>query len=334
MVCNVCDKESADEFSFCPHCGKQKATRTVCPSCAKELVGEFSFCPHCGKALVSAPPAVEPSAVEPSVSPSAVNAISEQQTEEQQASEVSNADKSNKIGTWVFGSFSALALLVSIIKGIVPIYLIESAIWAGAAWYWHSKKTHSELAKAIVIVFASLIAIGEVIQIAKEFVSEPKQTRIAAPNPIDDLFQEQHGSPDQSQAVATSGASAASHVAGIEQQAVALFSQKQYKEARPLFEQACNGTDENGFKYAGFDGEMKACNYLGYLYAQGLGGPHETKKARDAYQKACDQGILPSCASLGTLYQDAGDGSNARKYFQKACDGGVAEACGLLRGVL
>ena len=42
---------------------------------------------------------------------------------------------------------------------------------------------------------------------------------------------------------------------------------------------------------------------------------------------------MSSCASLGSLYQDAEDGVNARKYFQKACDGGVAEGCDLLRGV-
>ena len=100
---------------------------------------------------------------------------------------------------------------------------------------------------------------------------------------------------------------------------------------RPLFDQACNGTDENGFKYAGFDGEMKACNYLGYLYAQGLGGPHDTRKAHSVYQRACDEGTLSSCASLGSLYQDAGDDDSARRYFQKACNGGVTEACDLLR---
>jgi TPR repeat protein len=78
---------------------------------------------------------------------------------------------------------------------------------------------------------------------------------------------------------------------------------------------------------------MRACNYLGYLYAQGLGGPHDLKAARQVYLKACDQGTLSSCASLGSLYQDVGDDDSARKYFQKACNGGVAEACDLLRGV-
>ena len=63
----------------------------------------------------------------------------------------------------VWGVFCRFALVVSLIKGIVPIYLVEAAVWAGAAWYWHRTKTHSELAKGIVIVFAALVAIGEVI---------------------------------------------------------------------------------------------------------------------------------------------------------------------------
>jgi TPR repeat protein len=78
---------------------------------------------------------------------------------------------------------------------------------------------------------------------------------------------------------------------------------------------------------------MRACNYLGYLYAQGLGGPQSVQMAREVYQKACDQGTLSSCASLGSLCQDAGNTDDARKYFQKACNGGLSEACGLLRGV-
>jgi TPR repeat protein len=108
---------------------------------------------------------------------------------------------------------------------------------------------------------------------------------------------------------------------GLYDMGVDSFKKKDYVSARFLLTQACDA------------GEMKACNYLGYLYAQGLGGPHETKKARDAYQRACDQGTSPSCASLGSLFQDAGDSDNARKYFREACDGGVAEGCDLLRGV-
>jgi serine/threonine-protein kinase len=99
------------------------------------------------------------------------------------------------------------------------------------------------------------------------------------------------------------------------------YDHKQYVAARTLFAQACDG------------GAPRACNYLGYLYAQGLGGPRDADKARTIYQNACGSGNLSSCASLGSLYQDAGNNSEARKYFKKACDGGLTEGCTLLRGV-
>jgi hypothetical protein len=338
MVCRACGKESADDFPFCPHCGKQKATEKVCPSCAKESAGEFSFCPYCGKAFAPIPSVIEPPGPSPEPSPAA-----EQQSEEQAPTKSIQTDRSNKIGTYVFGAFAVLALIVSIVKGIVPIYLFESAVWAGAAWYWHRKKTHSELAKAIVIVLAALVAIGEVVQVAREF-NKPSTVPVSQSTDPFEKYRVPPGSsstpysgyvptasPDQTST--QTGSAPESDVAEVEQQAVALFNQKQYKEARPLFEQACDGTDENGFKYAGFDGEMKACNYLGYLYAQGLGGSRDTRKAHDVYLRACNNGILSSCASLGSLYQDAGDDDNARRYFEKACDGGAAEACNLLRGV-
>ena len=99
------------------------------------------------------------------------------------------------------------------------------------------------------------------------------------------------------------------------------YNHKQYAQARTSFTQACNS------------GEMRACNYLGYLYAQGLGGARNLQAAVAAYQKACDRGTLSSCVSLGSLFQDASDSDNARKYFQKACNGGVADACDLLHNL-
>ena len=290
MVCNVCDKDSADGFKFCPHCGN-----TFTPALSVN---------------------------EPPIPPPEVQSVTDTLTDESEPIRDGVAGTAIRVGTLVFGAFAAISLLVSIVKGLVPIYLLEAAGWAGVAWYWQAKKTHSDFAKAVVVVIAILVGIGEVVHIAFQ-----PDSKSAAPTARDPFAA--YGGHE----VAPAEASAASHVAEIEKQAVALFNQKQYKEARPLFNQACNGTDENGFKYAGFDGEMKACNYLGYLYAQGLGGVHDTKKARDIYQRACDQGILSSCASLGSLYQDAGDNDTARRYFQKACDGGVAEGCALLRGV-
>jgi uncharacterized protein HemY len=99
------------------------------------------------------------------------------------------------------------------------------------------------------------------------------------------------------------------------------YDKNDYAQARTLFTQACEG------------GEMKACNYLGYVYAQGLGSPPDVEMARKIYQKACDQGNLSSCASLGYIYQNEQKNAEARKYFKQACDGKVAEACEMLRGV-
>ncbi len=101
----------------------------------------------------------------------------------------------------------------------------------------------------------------------------------------------------------------------------AAFESEQYDKARPLLTQACAG------------GTMNACNYLGFIYANGLGIPPDAKTAQEIYQKACDQGNLRSCTSLGIMYQDDHKNADARKYFNQACDGGVKDACEYLRGV-
>jgi tetratricopeptide (TPR) repeat protein len=321
----------------------QGTTKMICGACDKESADEFNFCPHCGKAFVRIPSVIE----SPIPSPE-VQSVQNAPTDESDPIKDGVAGTAIRVGTFVFGAFSAISLLVSIIKGIVPIYLLEAAGWAGAAWYWQGKKTHSDVAKAIVIVLAVLVGIGEAVYMVSQARSKPAAPTAAdpfaaygghevasagakvtsKPTATSDPFAAYGG-----HEVASAEVSVASHVAEIEKQAIALFNQKHYTQARSIFEQACNGTDENGFKYAGFDGEMKACNYLGYLYAKGLGGARDTKKARDVYQRACDQGTLSSCASLGSLYQDAGNSEEARKYFNKACLGGITEACGLLHSV-
>jgi hypothetical protein len=103
-------------------------------------------------------------------------------------------------------------------------------------------------------------------------------------------------------------------------QGKSAYDRKDYASARKLFAQACDG------------GELRGCNYLGFIYAKGLGVQSDEVAAGKIYQKACDQGSLTSCAGLGSTYQDLGNGEEARKYFKKACDGGLIEACDLLRG--
>ncbi|MGO9318191.1 MAG: protein kinase domain-containing protein [Terracidiphilus sp.] len=104
-------------------------------------------------------------------------------------------------------------------------------------------------------------------------------------------------------------------------QGKAAYKSEQYAQARLFFKQACDG------------GVNDACNYLGYIYAQGLGVPPDAKTAREIYQKACEQGNLLSCTSLGTIDQDDKKFAEARTYFKQACDGGVKDACELLRGL-
>jgi serine/threonine-protein kinase len=110
-----------------------------------------------------------------------------------------------------------------------------------------------------------------------------------------------------------------SNVQGNYDQGKYLYDQKQYSPARTLFNASCDS------------GDMRGCNYLGYMYAQGLGGTRDAGQARTIWQKACDGGNFSSCASLGTLYQEDNDSANARKYFQKACDGGLNQGCTLLQ---
>jgi hypothetical protein len=329
MVCSGCGKESADEFSFCPYCGKQKVAKVACSACGKESVAEFSFCPHCGQTFAHAASAIESPGPSPQLQP-----VTETPTDESPTVKDGVAGTAIRAGTLVFAAFAAISLLVSIIKGLVPIYLFETAGWAGAAWYWQKKKTHSELAKAIVIVLAVLVAIGEVIHIVWQASTPGTPTVSKSSDPFEKYVVPSGSSgtstspyygysppAGQDQTAPPTGSASATDVAEIEQQAVSLYKQKRYSDARPLFDQACDG------------GETSACNYLGYLYARGLGCTRDTTKAREVYQRACDQGTLSSCASLGSLYQDAGNSDEARKYFNKACQGGVTEACGLLRGV-
>ncbi|HME57545.1 MAG TPA: chitobiase/beta-hexosaminidase C-terminal domain-containing protein, partial [Terracidiphilus sp.] len=98
-------------------------------------------------------------------------------------------------------------------------------------------------------------------------------------------------------------------------QGKAAFDSEQYDKARPLLTQACDG------------GELNACNYLGYIYANGLGIPPDTETARKIYQKSCDGGHLRGCLGLGTLDQNDHRYAEARKYFNKACDGKLYDAC-------
>jgi hypothetical protein len=103
------------------------------------------------------------------------------------------------------------------------------------------------------------------------------------------------------------------------QQALTLRDQKKYFEARPLFEQACEG------------GNYGACLDLGVEYQYGQGGPKNMTRAMELYEQSCGNGRMQACYNAGNLYKE-GDGvaqnnDRARLYYQQACDGGNADGC-------
>jgi TPR repeat protein len=355
MVCGACGQESAKEFSFCPHCGKQRYAKMLCHACGKESEEIFKFCPHCGSATLPVTAVIEPQSPPPEVMPAL-----EAATEESPPTLIVGANGTNRIGTYVFGAFSVIALLVSLIKGIVPIYLLESAIWAGAAWYWHRKKTHSELAKAVVIVLAALIAIGEVIQIARQFDTPKEATASRAADPFDKYAVPPGNSasltsPSSDDASAASAVSPVSsgeaspslggtkaapptalstrherasdvkthdirgHVRDQLREAHRLDDLKRYDEAAPLYQKACDA------------GEMDGCANLGVMYTRGLGVAQDYEHGRKLTQLACGAGNMDGCTGLGRLYQTGKgvplDNAQARSVYEKVCDSGKMIGC-------
>jgi len=97
------------------------------------------------------------------------------------------------------------------------------------------------------------------------------------------------------------------------------FDRKAYSDARADFDRSCQA------------GEADGCNYLAFLYAEGLGGPRDVQQAGDIYVRLCAKENAAGCSNLGQLYENDRNDTKARLYFKKACDGGYAEACRKLR---
>jgi hypothetical protein len=91
-----------------------------------------------------------------------------------------------KGGAVVFAAFAVISLIVSVANGLVPSYLIEAAAWGGLAWYWQSRKTHSETAKGIVVTVAVIVTIGEVIHFAARSKAKEQPTTQTAHLQADD----------------------------------------------------------------------------------------------------------------------------------------------------
>lgn len=137
--------------------------------------------------------------------------------------------------------------------------------------------------------------------------------------------------------------------------AIAFYDDKQYPQAQPLFEEACNGGHADSCDYLGWMyeyrlgveqdyskaislfergcglGSMAACNNEGVMYEDHTGVAQDYQRALSLYTKACDGGLAIGCDSLGSMYQFhegvTQDDSRAVNYYAKACDGGNAAGC-------
>lgn len=151
---------------------------------------------------------------------------------------------------------------------------------------------------------------GKVDVRARAFVSGHKPSPIVQMAVPEAHSAPAHRAPEKEPATNVSGDS-------LYDQAKSSYDSKQYADARRLFAQSCDA------------GELRACDYLGYLYSEGKGGPEDAQMAGKIYLSACGKGFARSCTALGVLYMNADDQPDARTYIGKGCDGGDADGCKL-----
>jgi len=87
----------------------------------------------------------------------------------------------------------------------------------------------------------------------------------------------------------------------------------------------------NQYQKACDDGDLPACTSLGVAYAQGSGVPLDLARAVALFQKACDGGEPGGCNDLGVSYATGSgvpiDQTRSRALYLKACEGGEARGC-------
>lgn len=109
------------------------------------------------------------------------------------------------------------------------------------------------------------------------------------------------------------------------------------KTANAAMSQGQNPPQNNskqGGQAACDSGDAGTCNFLGKMYATGLGTAKDENHAAQLFQESCEAGNAEGCNFLGTMYE-AGRGvtkdeRRAVELYQKSCDGGLAFGCGNL----
>jgi len=133
------------------------------------------------------------------------------------------------------------------------------------------------------------------------------------PGPMAPIVQLQPPTPSVANPTPTSNADL------LNKQGDGYFNRKDYKDAAPLYQQACDA------------GQSFACTSIGYLYSQGYGVLKNPTTAVADYQKACNGGDAMGCRDLGNHVRD-GDGAPrnpqlAAIYFLQSCNGGDGTGC-------
>ena len=156
---------------------RKGSTQLFCTECEKQFANEFKFCPYCGKTVNAMPSSIG------SRDPAAAINVGTVPPDNFASSGVGvEPNTTSNVGTVVFGAFAAISLVVSIVKGFVPLYLLESGGWAWAAWYWHTKKVKGELAKALVVLLGIAVGVGEIIHLAKWADTRTPQEAVQSPS--------------------------------------------------------------------------------------------------------------------------------------------------------
>jgi hypothetical protein len=50
-----------------------------------------------------------------------------------------------------------------LVKGVVPLYLLEAALWGALSWFWHKRGRFGQGANALVICLAVTVALGQIL---------------------------------------------------------------------------------------------------------------------------------------------------------------------------
>lgn len=105
----------------------------------------------------------------------------------------------------------------------------------------------------------------------------------------------------------------------ILEKAKELFDSGVYSDARPRFEEACNG------------GSGEACNYLGIIFSKGDGVKIDNTQAAVFYSQACHAEYIAGCSSLGAMYIDGvgvhADFGKALTLNTQGCEAGNMMGC-------